>query len=80
MRLILVVILFSSHVYSASNFLQKKQGEHFKIENKIAKKDESCATDKEDFLKKLEEKKKEQEKMGKGLSLQGATDPGCSVK
>lgn len=36
--------------------------------------------EKEDILKKLEEKKKEEAKAGKGLSLQGATDTGCSLK
>lgn len=38
-----------------------------------------CDT-KEDVLKKLEEKKKESALQGKGLSLQGATDAGCTLK
>ena len=39
-----------------------------------------CDDTKEDILKKLEEKKKEQAKANKGFSLQGGNDTGCSIK
>ena len=38
-----------------------------------------CDT-KEDILKKLEDEKKAQAAAGKGLSLQGKTDSGCTIK
>ena len=38
-----------------------------------------CDDTKEDILKKLEEKKKEQAKANKGFSLQGGNDTGCSL-
>lgn len=48
---------------------------------KTAKKEEApCADTKEDVLKKIEEKKKEQASLNKGFSLQGNTDTGCSIK
>ncbi len=43
-------------------------------------KEEAPCDTKEDVLKKLEEKKKESALTGKGLSLQGATDSGCTLK
>ncbi|QDK40663.1 hypothetical protein DOM21_04175 [Bacteriovorax stolpii] len=45
-----------------------------------AKSAEAPCDTKEDVLKKLEEKKKESAMAGKGLSLQGATDSGCTLK
>jgi hypothetical protein len=38
-----------------------------------------CADSKEDVLKKLEAEKKAKALSGKGLSLQGAKDTGCSL-
>lgn len=48
-----------------------------KLDTKTA--EAPCDT-KDDVLKKLEEKKKESALTGKGLSLQGATDSGCTLK
>lgn len=39
-----------------------------------------CADSKEDVLKKLEEKKQEEANKGKGFSLQGNNEGGCTLK
>jgi hypothetical protein len=46
---------------------------------KAATAEAPCDT-KEDVLKKLEEKKKAAAETGKGFSLQGKTDTGCTIK
>jgi hypothetical protein len=46
---------------------------------KTAAAEAPCDT-KEDVLKKLEEKKKAAAETGKGFSLQGKTDTGCTIK
>lgn len=50
------------------------------VEVKTAATAEAPCDSKEDVLKKLEEKKKAQAESGKGFSLQGKTDTGCTIK
>lgn len=48
--------------------------------NKVKAPEAPCADSKEDLLKKLEAEKKAKEEAGKGFSLQGSKDTGCSIK
>ncbi len=43
------------------------------------KKEADCDKPKDEFLKKIEAEKKARAEAGKGLSLQGAKDTGCSL-
>lgn len=84
MKLILAITL----VLSTSAFAQTTKAKSAIIpdhlrghDNKNKKPAEApCAdTKKEDVLKKMEEKKAEQASSGKGFSLQGNKDTGCSI-
>lgn len=86
MKSILILALVSTSAFAqssgqgkaATTFFPKSTQAH--DATKKAKTAEApCDDKKEDILKKLEEKKKEQAMAGKGLSLQGAKDTGCSI-
>ena len=88
--LILSLTILSLNVYSQSTkstqgvvpeSAQKKKSHMMVAKKKAAKKaaEAPCET-KEDILKKLEEKKKASAESGKGFSLQGKTDTGCTLK
>jgi Na+-translocating ferredoxin:NAD+ oxidoreductase RnfG subunit len=76
--LMISLIIFSTIVMSETKKSKNEKSE----KNKKAAIVEAipCEKTKNDILKKLEEKKKEQAITGKGFSLQGNTDTGCSVK
>ena len=79
--LILSLVLMSTSVFSQS---MKAKSTIAPSAPKIAKdskiEEAPCDDTKEDILKKLEEKKKEQAKANKGFSLQGGNDTGCTIK
>ena len=47
--------------------------------SKEASKEADCDKPKDEFLKKIEAQKKAQAEAGKGFSLQGSKDTGCSL-
>ncbi|MBC7714662.1 MAG: hypothetical protein H7177_15050 [Rhizobacter sp.] len=57
-----------------------KNHKRMKKEEAAKKAAEAPCDTKEDVLKKLEEKKKASTESGKGFSLQGKTDTGCTIK
>ena len=82
-RLILSLMLVSVSAYSQSMKAQAKPkatttSPKVVIEEKAS--EVPCDDTKEDILKKLEEKKKEQAKANKGFNLQGGNDTGCTIK
>lgn len=79
--LMIATFLFVSSAFAENkkqNVLVKKE---FKLtqDQKKTTTEAPCADDKEAVLKKLEEEKKKQEKLGKGLSLQGGNTEGCTI-
>lgn len=50
-----------------------------KAEVKVGTKEADCDKPKDEFLKKIEAQKKAQAEAGKGFSLQGSKDTGCSL-
>jgi ribosomal protein L13E len=77
--LILSMLVISSNVFSETKAVKAvvpASAKTKKVETKTA---EVPCDSKEDVLKKLEEKKKAQAEAGKGFSLQGAKDTGCSI-
>ncbi|MBC7427995.1 MAG: hypothetical protein H7336_05245 [Bacteriovorax sp.] len=87
--LVLSLMILSLNVYSQSTKAVQAvvpesaqiNKDHKKAKKEAAKKvaEAPCDT-KEDLLKKLEEKKKASAESGKGFSLQGKTDTGCTIK
>lgn len=88
MRILLVLTLListsaiaqSSGQGKAAHSVLPKSAQAFDATKKAKAAEPPCDDKKEDVLKKLEAKKKEQAIVGKGLSLQGATDTGCTLK
>ena len=91
MKLALNVIMIFS-LLSLSVIAQAKNNKSAKAEQALKEletklppkktkdgKEVPCADSKEDVLKKLEAEKKARAEAGKGLSLQGAKDTGCSL-
>lgn len=77
---ILSILAFSANVFSQTKAVKAVVPAHVrKVPAKTTVAAAPCDS-KEDVLKKLEEKKKAQAELGKGFSLQGAKDTGCSVK
>ena len=80
----IVCILFTFNVVASETVKPVKQNTvKSKIsdsKNKVKAADVPCADSKEDLLKKLEAEKKAKEEAGKGFSLQGSKDTGCSIK
>jgi hypothetical protein len=75
------ILVFSSSVFSETKAVKTVVPASVKkVPAKATVAAAPCADSKEDVLKKLEEKKKAQAELGKGFSLQGAKDTGCSVK
>ena len=77
-------VLFSFNVIASEpvkEVNQKTVKKKISDSKKIAKTaDAPCADSKEDLLKKIEAEKKAKEEAGKGFSLQGSKDTGCSIK
>jgi ribosomal protein L13E len=86
--LVFSLIVLSGNAFSETKAVEAVVPESAQVtkSHKEAKKKEAAKTaeapcdTKEDVLKKLEEKKKEQAASGKGFSLQGNTDTGCKIK
>ncbi len=80
--LILSLTILSMNVYSETKAVKAVIPESARIAKayKERKAAEAPCDTKEDVLKKLEEKKKASAESGKGFSLQGKTDTGCSIK
>ncbi len=91
MKVILNVLMIVSF-FSLSEMVQAKNTKSAKAEQALKEletklppkktkdgKEVPCADSKEDVLKKLEAEKKAKAEAGKGLSLQGAKDTGCSL-
>ena len=85
--IVLAALVLSSQVFAqasgqgkAVNAVLPRSAQSFDATKKGMKKDEAPCDTKEDVLKKLEEEKKAQAAAGKGLSLQGKTDAGCTIK
>lgn len=81
--LILSLVILSTSAFSQTKAVkavvpESAQTTKTKTKEKVV--EAPCADSKEDVLKKLEEKKKTQAMAGKGFSLQGSTDTGCSIK
>jgi hypothetical protein len=83
-----VFLILSLTVFSINTFSQTTKAvrevipESARMNNGKAavKAPEAPCDTKEDILKKLEEKKKASAESGKGFSLQGKTDTGCTIK
>ncbi len=87
MKYLLILALVSTSAFAQSsgqgkavNAVLPKSAQAFDATKKSKTAEPPCDDKKEDVLKKLEEKKKEQAIVGKGLSLQGSTDAGCTLK
>lgn len=82
-NLLLLILIFSSlGVFSKEEKIirkSKKKNTEMKITDKHKTKAEIPCDSKDDLLKKLKEKEKENSEKAKGFSLQGG-DTGCSVK
>lgn len=84
MKLILAVtLILSTNVFAQTTKAKSAiVPDHLRVQDNKNKKapEAPCAeTKKEDVLKKMEEKKAEQASAGKGFSLQGNKDTGCSI-
>jgi hypothetical protein len=74
-------VMSSTNVFSQTKAVRAIVPAHVnKVPAKTTPAEAPCADSKEDVLKKLEEKKKAQAQEGKGFSLQGSKDTGCSIK
>lgn len=86
--LVLTLLISSTSVFAQASgqgkavyeALPKSAQAHDAKKKKVVKAEEAPCDTKEDALKKLEEKKKESAATGKGFSLQGSTDSGCTLK
>lgn len=78
MLFILGLVSLSTNVFSETKTTKKTEVKSTQTKAVVA--EAPCADTKEDVLKKVEEKKKSQALVGKGFSLQGSTDTGCSIK
>ncbi len=76
--LMMLVSLASVASEGAKKHTKKKTAKKETVAT-AAKKEADCDKPKDEFLKKIEAEKKARAEAGKGLSLQGAKDTGCSL-
>lgn len=84
MKLISTLILVLSFNLVANEVKKETKKETKKVTEKKAvikegTKEADCDKPKDEFLKKIEAQKKAQAETGKGFSLQGSKDTGCSL-
>jgi len=77
--LVLVLSLTSLAFGTEKKKMKKNHALKSEVKNAEVKKEADCDKPKDEFLKKIEEQKKAKAEAGKGLSLQGAKDTGCSL-